>query len=413
MKSVEQHTADLLELVAPPEPIELDLLRAHGTVLARPVASSVSLPRFDNSAMDGYAVVAGDVQAASERHPVALPVVADIPAGDASAVAVRSGYCARIMTGAPMPAGATAVVPVEWTDGGVANVRINRPVAPGNAVRRSGEDVEEGTTVLRSGARLGAGELGVLAAIGRRTVPVYPRPRVVVLSTGEELVEPGRPIGPGQIWESNSFMLTAAAKDAGCDAYRYGFVGDDPASVLDTLDDVLVQADIVLTTGGVSMGAYDVVKEVLSQQGTVEFTKVAMQPGMPQGFGTIGADKKPILTLPGNPVSAFVSFQMFAQPVLRKLRGLDPEPLPTVHARLGAPVVNSPRGRRSYLRAVLEYAGPGQEVSYTVFPAVRQGSHQLSALAETNALVVVPEAVTGMAEGDLVEVVRLPDPAWS
>ncbi|ASU82441.1 molybdopterin molybdenumtransferase MoeA [Nocardiopsis gilva YIM 90087] len=410
MKTVEEHISDVLDLVEPLDPIELDLLRAHGGVLAEPVASPVSLPRFDNSSMDGYAVVATDLASASEQDPVQLPVVADIPAGDPSANAIRSGYCARIMTGAPVPSGATAVVPVEWTDGGQATVAITRSVREGNAIRRAGEDVETGTTVLRGGVRLGAAELGVLAAVGRKSVRVHPRPRVVVLSTGEELVEPGRPVGPGQIWESNSFMLTAAAQDAGCTAYRHGFIGDDPATVLDTLDDVLLQADIILTTGGVSMGAYDVVKEVLSRSGTVTFDKVAMQPGMPQGVGTIGVSKTPIVTLPGNPVSAFVSFQLFVLPALRRMRGLPPAPLPTVRARLARQVASSPRGRRSYLRAILEYDHGGDDsVAFTAFPAARQGSHQLSALAETNALVIVPEQVTELAEGSVVEVVKLPE----
>ncbi|GAB3437793.1 molybdopterin molybdotransferase MoeA [Streptomonospora sediminis] len=408
MKTVEQHLRDVLDLVEPLDPIELDLLRAHGGVLAESVASPVSLPQFDNSAMDGYAVAADDLAGASAENPVRLPVVADIPAGDSAATAVRRGHCARIMTGAPLPSGADAVVPVEWTDGGQATVAIDRPVRVGNAIRRAGGDVEKGAGVLQRGARLGGGELAVLAAVGRGSALVHPRPRVVVLSTGAELVEPGSPIGPGQIWESNSYMLTAAALDEGCAAYRHGFIGDDPATVMGTIEDVLVQADIVLTTGGVSMGAYDAVKEVLSRLGTVHFDKVAMQPGMPQGAGTVGPSATPILTLPGNPVSSYVSFQLFVRPALRRLRGLDPDPLPSVHARLTEPVPHSPQGRRSFLRASLEYDGSGGPTAYTVQPATRQSSHQLSALAEANALVVVPESATELAEGSVVEVLRLP-----
>lgn len=409
MRSVEQHRAEVLELVRPLEPIELDLMRAHGGVLAEPVVSRVSLPQVDNSAMDGYAVRLADVSNATEEEPVHLPVVADIAAGDSATHALRDGLCARIMTGAPMPAHAQAVVPVEWTDGGLARVEIRRSPPAGNAVRRSGEDIESGTTVLRRGARLGAAELGVLAAVGRDSAPVHPRPRVVVMGTGAELVEPPHPIGPGQIWDSNSYALTAAAIDAGCIGYRYGFVGDDPATFLDTLDEVLVQADLVITTGGVSMGAYDIVKEVLSQQGTVTFDRVAMQPGMPQGFGTIGESGVPILTLPGNPVSAYVSFQLFVLPVLRRMQGLSPEPPPAVRAQLATPVT-SPPGRRSYLRAVLEYRGDAtQDVpAYTVEVVSRQGSHQLSALAETNALVVVPEQITELPAGSIVETITLP-----
>ena len=407
MKSVEQHVHDLLALVAVPEATELDLLQAHGTVLAEPVVSEVSLPGFDNSSMDGYAVHAADLAQASPATPVRLPVVADIPAGDPSPGAIRPGLCARIMTGAPLPTGADAIVPVEWTDGGDVEVLIERPATPGRFVRRRGEDVEEGATVLRAGALIGAGEMGVLAAVGRRTVPVRPRPRVVVLSTGEELVEPGRALGPGQIYESNSYMIAAAAKEAGCEVHRHGFVGDDPAGVRDTLEGLSARADIVVTTGGVSMGAYDVVKEVLSEQGTVEFTSVAMQPGKPQGFGTIGPDGTPIITLPGNPVSAFVSFQLFVRPVLRRLRGLAPTPLPSVRAR-STTAITSPKGRRSYLRAVLEPAPAGTGVEYTVAPAARQGSHQLSALADANGLLIVEEEITELPAGVDAEVLLLP-----
>ncbi|MEU1902058.1 gephyrin-like molybdotransferase Glp [Nocardiopsis dassonvillei] len=410
MKSVEQHIADVLALIPDPVPTELDLLQAHGAVLAEAVTSPVSLPGFDNSSMDGYAVRAADLESASPDHPVRLPVVADIPAGDPSPTAVLPGRSARIMTGAPMPSGADAVVPVEWTDGGTASVTFDRPVKEGNAVRRAGDDVIAGATVLRPGVRVGPGEMGVLAAVGRRSVPVYARPRVMVLSTGEELVEPGRPLGPGQIWESNSFMIAAAARDAGCEVHRHGFVGDHPQTVRDTLDDLLVRADIVVTTGGVSMGAHDVVKEVLTREGTVEFVQVAMQPGKPQGFGVIGPDRTPIITLPGNPVSAFVSFQVFVRPALRRLRGLDPRPLPSMRALLTSPVT-SPPGRRSFLRAVLEESPYGRDAESTVSPASHQGSHQLSALAGANAFVVVPEEVTELAAGSRVEVVRLPEPA--
>lgn len=406
MKSVEQHVQDVLGIVPAPVTTELDLLQAHGTVLAEPVASPVSLPGFDNASMDGYAVHAADLDSACEEAPVRLSVVADIPAGDPTPVAIRPGMCARIMTGAPLPVGADAVVPVEWTDGDTVRVTIDRPVRVGNAIRRAGDDVREGVTVLRPGARIGAGEMGVLAAVGRRTVPVYPRPRVVVLSTGEELVEPGRPLGRGQIWESNSFMIAAAARDAGCDVYRHGFVGDDPATVLDTLEGLLVRADIVVTTGGVSMGAHDVVKAVLSQQG-VEFVQVAMQPGKPQGFGTLGPDKTPVLTLPGNPVSAFVSFQVFVRPALRTLQGLPAGSLPSVRAMLTAPVT-SPPGRRSYLRGVLEEPPHGGGGERAVSPVTRQDSHQLSALADADALVVVPEEVTELPAGAVAETLLLP-----
>ncbi|MBB4929682.1 molybdopterin molybdotransferase [Lipingzhangella halophila] len=412
MKSVEQHVRDVLELAKPLDPVETDLLRAHGSVLADPATSPAALPPFDNSSMDGYAVVASDVAGAAPEHPARLPVVADIPAGDTAAHEIGPGQCARIMTGAPLPSGATAVVPVEWTDGATGEVAVTRAARDGNAVRRAGEDVDAGTEVLRAGVRLGAAELAVLAATGCGTVRVHPRPRVVVLSTGEELVEPGRPLGAGQIHESNSFMLTAAVLDAGCAADRYGFIGDEPDTIASTLESVLDRADLVLTTGGVSMGAYDAVKEVLSKRGTVHFEKVAMQPGMPQGFGVLGGAEgtpaTPILTLPGNPVSSFVSFHLFVRPLLDRMRGLSPAPPPMVRARLSAPVASSPSGKRSFLRAALAYDSTVEDGGYTVLPATRQGSHQLSALAGANALVVVPEPATELAEGSVVDVLRLP-----
>lgn len=409
MKSVEQHVHDVLELADPLDPAETELLRAHGSVLAHPVTSPVPLPPFDNSSMDGYAVVASDIADAAPETPVRLPVVADIPAGDTAVRDIAPGQCARIMTGAPLPAGATAVVPVEGTDGATEEVTVTRTVRDGNAVRRAGEDVDAGAEVLRAGVRLGAAELAVLAATGCGTVRAYPRPRVVVLSTGEELVEPGQPLGTGQIHESNSFMLTAAALDAGCEAERYGFIGDDPATIASTLDGVLARADLVLTTGGVSMGAYDAVKEVLSKRGTVRFDRVAMQPGMPQGAGVVGdaATATPILTLPGNPVSSFVSFHLFARPLLDRMRGVEAGPPPTVRARLSAPV-SSPAGKRSFLRAALDYDSTVEDAGYTVRPATRQGSHQLSALAGANALVVVPESATELAEGSVADVLTLP-----
>jgi molybdopterin molybdotransferase len=333
---------------------------------------------------------------------VTLSVVGDIAAGDQDAYGIRPGLCARIMTGAPVPAGADAIVPVEWTDGGTAKVAIRRSANAGNYIRRSGEDVTVGQTVLESGTRLGAAQIGMLAAIGRARVSVRPRPRVVVLSTGSELVEPGAAVGPGQIWDANGFALTAAATEAGGVGFRQGVIGDDPRQVLAGIEDQLGFADLVITSGGVSMGARDVVKEVLSGLGTMKFDKVAMRPGKPQGFGLLD-DRTPVFTLPGNPVSAFVSFQVFVRPALRALQGLPPDPLPTVVARLSEPVT-SPAGLRHYLRGALEY----RDGVYHVSPAEGQGSHQIFSLSSSNALMVVGEETTALAAGDEVDVMRLP-----
>lgn len=407
LKSVEQHVEDVLSVVSPLPVIELDLLEATGCVLAEEVTATTAIPSFDNSSMDGYAVVGADVGDASGDRPVRLPVVADIAAGDGSPYAIRPGMCARIMTGAPVPAGADAVVPVEWTDGGTAHVLIHRPPPEKTYIRRVGEDVRPGDVVAKPGTRLLPPAVGLLAAVGRRSAKVRPRPRVVVMSTGTELTEPGKPVGHGAIWDSNSYTLTAAARQIGCLGFRHGIVADEPQAVLDAIDDQLVRADMLITSGGVSMGAHDVVKEVLSKSATMRFEKVAMQPGMPQGFGTIAGpgegESTPIFTLPGNPVSSYVSFQLFVRAALRKMQGLEPGPLPTVKATLTGPL-RSPGGRRSFIRARLEYSGSG----YDATPVGGQGSHQLAALAQANALVIVPEWIAQLAAGDEVEVMMLP-----
>ncbi|GGM82068.1 molybdopterin molybdenumtransferase MoeA [Thermopolyspora flexuosa] len=398
LKPVDRHLEEILATVRAVTPLELDLDQALGTVLAENVTSPLPLPPFDNSAMDGYAVRAEDVAGASETRPVVLPVMDDVAAGDGRTYAVGRGMAARIMTGAPVPGGADAVVPVEWTDGGTVRVAIRRAPEPGNAIRRAGEDVRPGQVVLPAGTPIGPAQLGILAGVGRRRARVLPRPRVVVMSTGAELVPPGEPLAPGKIYESNSYTLCGAVRQAGAEAYRAEAVTDDPAVFLDRLESQLVRADVVITSGGVSMGAYEPVKEALAPLGTVRFDKVAMQPGMPQGFGVVGEDRVPIFCLPGNPVSAFVSFVLFVRPALDKMRGLPAGPPKTVPATVDAPL-RSPKGKRSFLRGVLD----GDVVS----PVRGQGSHQLGALAAANALIVVPEDVTEVPKGATVRVIPL------
>ena len=398
MKTVAEHLASVLTVVKPLSALELGLMDAHGCVLTEDVVAPAPLPGFDNSAMDGYAVRTSDL----ENLPAVLPVVGDVAAGPASPLRVQPGLCVRIMTGALMPAGADAVVPLEWTDGGVANVRIERRPDVGAYIRRAGEDVTAGEVVLASGSYLGASQIGLAAAVGRARLVVRPRPRVVVVSTGSELVEPGEALRPGQIQDSNSPALTAAAIEAGAIAYRVGIVPDDPRRLAATLEDQLVRADLLVTSGGVSVGAYDVVKEVLSRLGTVAFDKVAMQPGMPQGFGTIGPDSTPVFGLPGNPVSALVSFEMFVRPAIRTMLGAEPVERPRVTALTDA-AFDSPPGKRSLLRVRLEV----REGAYRVSPVSGAGSHLLAGMARANALAVVPEDVTRIEVGQPIEVLVL------
>ncbi|MFF3504218.1 gephyrin-like molybdotransferase Glp [Streptomyces sp. NPDC003247] len=425
--SVDEHLEDILATVRPLDPIELQLPDAQGCVLVEDVTVEVSLPPFDNSSMDGYAVRVADVAGASEEFPAALEVVGDVAAGHAADLLhVGPGQAARIMTGAPLPKGAETVVPVEWTDGGLGegpvdgmrarslapdqaagHVRVYRPAEARAHVRARGSDVKAGDRALEAGTVLGPPQIALLAAIGRGTVRVRPRPRVVVLSTGSELVQPGEELGSGQIYDSNSFALTAAARDAGALAYRVGAVADDADTLRSTIEDQLVRADLVVTTGGVSVGAYDVVKEALSHVGDedeagsgIDFRKLAMQPGKPQGFGSIGPDHTPLLALPGNPVSSYVSFELFVRPAIRTMMGLDDVHRPTTRATLTADrALTSPKGRRQFLRA--RYADG------TVRPVGGSGSHLVAALAHADALVVVPEDVESVEPGTEVEVVLL------
>jgi len=398
VRTVDEHLAEVLSVVQPLAPLELSLLDAHGCILAEDVVAKGPVPSFDNASMDGYAVRVADLATV----PVTLPVTGDVAAGPASPLRVQPGLCVRIMTGAVMPAGADAVVPVEWTDGGVAQVRIDRRPDAGAYVRRAGEDVVAGEVVLTDGSHLGSAQVGLAAAVGRSRLLVRPRPRVVVVSTGSELVEPGAPLAAGQIPDSNSIALTAAAVEAGAIAYRVGIVPDDPRRLLATLEDQLVRADVLITSGGVSVGAYDVVKEVLSRIGTVGFHKVAMQPGMPQGFGTIGPESTPVFGLPGNPVSALVSFEAFVRPALRRMLGAQVIERPRVSARTTAEL-RSPVGKRSFLRVWVEVRDGARVVS----PVSGPGSHLIAGMARANALAVVPEDVERVADGSPVEVMLL------
>jgi molybdopterin molybdotransferase len=402
VRSVEEHLQAVLAEVGPLQPLDVTLVEARGCVLAEDVTAPWPLPPFDNAATDGYAVKAADLMAASDGKPVVLRVIDDVPAGYRASVELRESTAIRIMTGAPLPEGAEAVVPLAWTDGGMPEVRVTRSVTRGAHVRRRGDDVGLGDVVATAGTVLSPRDIALLAAVGRGRVLVHPQPRVVIISTGSELVEPGAPLSPGLITDSNGVTIAAAVQEAGAIAYRVGPLPDDASTLLAALEDQLVRADLIVTTGGVSAGAYDTVKAVLSRLGTVEFTTVAMQPGMPQGHGTLGPEDTPIFTLPGNPVSAYVSFEVFVRPVIRRMLGHQQIYRPVVRAVLVDPL-QSPKGRRQFARGHLLV----EDGRYVVRPAGGQGSHMLGALARANALVVVPEDVTEVKPGTAVAVLRL------
>ncbi|MFF8846748.1 gephyrin-like molybdotransferase Glp [Streptomyces sp. NPDC015127] len=426
--SVDDHLEDILAAIRPLDPIELQLPDAQGCVLVEDVTVPVALPPFDNSSMDGYAVRVADVAGASEEFPAVLTVIGDVAAGSGGLPTVGPGQAARIMTGAPLPPGAQAVVPVEWTDGGTGGgaattmrpageapegasgeVRVHRPAEERAHVRARGSDVQAGDLALTAGTVLGPPQIGLLAAIGRGTVRVRPRPRVVVLSTGSELVQPGEKLAEGQIYDSNSFALAAAARDAGAISYRVGAVTDDAETLRATIEDQLIRADLLVTTGGVSVGAYDVVKEALASVGDedvpgsgIDFRKLAMQPGKPQGFGSIGREHTPLLALPGNPVSSYVSFELFVRPAIRTLMGLPDVHRPKARAALKADkALSSPAGKRQFLR------GTYDPESGSVTPVGGSGSHLIAALAHADCLIVVPETATSVEPGTEVDVVLL------
>ena len=398
--TVEELLDRVLDTVEPLPHFPQPLMEVLGLAVAEDVVAPIALPTFDNSGMDGYAVVTTDVEGASDQDPVLLPVVGEIGAGQANLMAMSPGSAVKIMTGAPVPAGCDAVVPYEWTDRGVAQVAISQAPSVGQHIRRAGEDVSAGDLLIDEGTVLGPRHLGLLAAVGRATVLARPRPRVVIISTGSELRDVGTPLSHDAIYDGNSYLLAASARAAGAIAYRVGIVPDEPRAFMDALSDQLVRADLVVTSGGVSQGDYDVVKEALSPLGTVWFGGVAMQPGKPQGFGVVGEDETPIFTLPGNPVSSYISFETFVLPALRKMMGKLPYRRPLTEARL-TKAIGSPAGRRQFVRATYD--------ARSVTPVGGHGSHLIGDLATANALIVVPEDTTSVLAGEQVQVLRLDD----
>ncbi len=394
LRDVAEHQAVVAGLVAPTDTVDIPVEAAIGMALAQDCPAPADLPGFDNSAMDGYAVRAADVAGATREQPVVLTVAGDVPAGAIELVPLAPATAQRIMTGAAVPPGADAVVQVEATDGGTELVAIHEPREGGTHIRRAGSDLHAGETALPAGTALGPAQVALLAALGIDTVQVRRRLRALVLSTGSELVEPGRPLLPGQIHDANGVMLAAALTAAGADPVRSRFVADDVDEFLAVLDSHRRDVDLVLTSGGVSAGAYEVVKDALGPRGLV-FDKVAMQPGMPQGAGSY--EGTPVITLPGNPVSAMVSFEVFVRPALRAAMGFAQVRRPVVRATL-VDRLDSPAGKRQFRRGVLDHdtgrvalAGPAS-------------SHHLRWLANSNCLIDLDADATAVEAGATVDV---------
>jgi molybdenum cofactor synthesis domain-containing protein len=401
---LEEARALVLERVAPlaPRPLPVTGTEAAGLVLAQAVAAPADVPPFANTAMDGYAVQAADTAGASEGAPIELPVVAEVAAGHPAERALATGEAMRIFTGAPMPDGADAVVMVERTerraDGAV--VAIQAEVAPGLHVRAAGDDLHAGDAVFAAGDVLTPGHLGVLAGIGATEVQAHPRPRIGVLSTGDELVPPGTTLGPGQIYDSNRLTLLALVAEAGGTPVDLGLVADDADAIRATVLAGAADCDLLLTSGGVSMGDIDLVKVVLEEIGDLRWMQIAIKPAKPFALGTVGPQGTPVLGLPGNPVSSMVSFELLARPAIRRLAGRADSDLvrPTTRVVAAEPLRRSADGKVHFARVVL---GPDGARS-----AGGQGSHHLTAMARSDALAVLPDG-DGVAAGDPLDVLVL------
>jgi molybdenum cofactor synthesis domain-containing protein len=378
---------------------------ALGRVLVDDVVASEPVPPFANSGMDGFAVIAADTAGATEGAPRRLPIVGTIAAGSPPEPAIHAGQAVRIMTGAPVPAGADAVVMVEMTRtvNGEPQVEILAEVAAGTAVRHAGEDVAIGDVVVRAGTVLRPAHLGVLANVGIREVATYRPARVGVVSTGDELVADGRPLGPGQIRESNRPMLLGLLAEAGCVPVDLGCVEDDNAAITEVLTRGARECDAILSSGGVSMGDFDLVKVVLDRLGAMRWMQIAIKPAKPFAFGTIGGT--PVFGLPGNPVSSLVSFELLARPALLAMAGVAEPDRPRLLATAPDGFRRRPDGKTHFVRVVVTRTEEGFEAR----TAGAQGSHQLTATAEANGLAVVPDG-DGIQPGGEVGVVVL-DPA--
>jgi len=398
MLSVEEARERVLSGVQTLAPLELNLQEAYGCVLARDLVADRDIPEFASSAMDGFAVRASDVAEASPASPAVLPIVGRALIGQRPEATVGHREAVRIATGAPIPAGADTIVPIEQCEVRSDVARIMQGSPEGKHIRPAGEDVRQGEVLIRAGQRLGAPELGLLATAGIPHPLVHPRPRVVVLSTGDELIEPSREPTFGQVRDSNAYTVYGQLREAGAIPVTAGIVADDAEQLRETILDHLVQADAFVSSGGVSVGERDVVKAAFKDRGEVEFYRVAMQPGMPQGFGHI--EGKPYFGLPGNPVSVFVSFEVFIRPALLRMMGRRELGRPEVRARLEGDV-SGPREKMQFARVHVDRTTSG----WIARPTGGRGSNLIATVARANGLAVIPPGQADAPSGSEVRVV--------
>ncbi|PRX50045.1 molybdopterin molybdotransferase [Prauserella shujinwangii] len=402
-RSVDAQLALVLDAAVRPRPVRVAISEAQGLLCAEEVVAEHALPGFDQAAVDGYAVRSVDVRAASQE-PVQLPVVGEIPAGSRQPRRLQPGQAVRVATGAPLPTLADAVVPTAFTDDHHANVTVHRAVPSAGYVRRTGEDVQIGDVAVRKGDTIGSAQVGLLAAVGRAKVLVYPRPRVSIVSVGDELVDIDRTPSVGQVYDVNSYALAAAARDAGAEVSRVGIVPTDPKRLRETVEGRLLMSEVVVVAGGAGGSIGDEVQAALSELGRIDMTRVAMHPGSVQGFGRLGPDSVPTFLIPGNPMSALVVFEVLVRPLIRAARGTRNPHRRMVDARLLSPVTST-EGRRGFLRGQLLRDESNGE--YLVQPLGTSGAHLLASLAEANCLINIEEGLTEVAAGEQVKVTFL------
>lgn len=403
MITVQEAITQIRSALSPLEETTILIEDSLGRVLAEPISAPQDLPSFDNSGMDGIAVIAADTEQASPENPVTLSLTGSIPAGTASDKPLTRGQAIQIMTGAPVPPGADAVIPVEQT-----NLDFSKPVTaqevqvfasakPGRNIRSRGEYYTQDQLLIPAGQLIRPQDIGMFATVGKAQIRVIRQPRVGLLSTGDELISPGNPLSPGKIWDSNAYLLAALLEKSGAAVHRTAIIPDRSEQIIEALNALTaLPVDLILTSGGVSMGAYDLVRQVVESEGTLSLWKVNMRPGKPVSFGDYRGI--PFLGLPGNPVSAFVGYQIFVQEVLRRLQGLPPLENNLRQAVLTETVQSD--GRETYIPGTLEeHAG-----KWVVTPAENKSSGNLYSVIPENSLIIVPVGVKFLNKNEIVNV---------
>ncbi|MFR9892250.1 gephyrin-like molybdotransferase Glp [Corynebacterium striatum] len=425
MRSVDDQLALITDAAVTPEPVRIAIANSLGLMCAEEVQANQPLPGFPQAAIDGYAVRAVDVggeralrarrsseEDVEEEESAAeversIPVFGEVPAGSRQPLRLQPKQAVRVYTGAPLPTLADAVLPLEWTDRGRKRVTAHRPVRSGDFVRRVGDDIQPGDVAVSAGTILGPAQIGLLAAVGRSKVLVYPRPRVTILSFGKELVDIDREPGLGQVFDVNSYSLAAAAKEAGADVHRVGIAEGEPRRIREALETHIGRSEVLVISGAVGGAGSQTVREVLNELGDIDTSRVAIHPGSVQGFGLLGEERIPTFLLPSNPVSALVIFEVFVRPLIRLSLGKRNANRRVVRARALNHMESRP-GRRGFIRArLMRDAETADYLVEGLGGASGAPAHLLAGLSEANAMIRIPEEATEIRPGDVVDVLFL------